>query len=203
MRDEIASSVQFGLVLPRATRAASVFMAVNIRLEEAAAGRLSRSQRVLRYRSRALPTCFGGGAPAGSVGRRADRPRGAAPGTPFRRSPWRSSRRLRRPYSPSLETETSRCQLKALRKVSGFSRWLSRLIRAPLLGLFRGGPTSCRRWLRPDLLNAREVAAGVATVGSALALRAPSPAARIPWPAPPGQLQPLPLFPVIDRARAM
>jgi hypothetical protein len=131
MRDEIASSVQLGLVLPRATRAASVFTAVNIRLEEAAADRRSRSQQVLRYRLRAPSTSRGGGAPAGSAGCRANRPRGGAPDTPSRRSPWRSSR-LRRPCSLSGD-EPSRCQLKAFRKVSGFSRYST-----------KGGGRHCR-----------------------------------------------------------
>lgn len=55
MRNEIASSVQLGLVLPRTTRATSIFMLVNIRRWEAGTGRLSRNWRVLRDRSRALP----------------------------------------------------------------------------------------------------------------------------------------------------
>jgi hypothetical protein len=43
MRNEIASSVQLGLVLPRATRATSIFMLVNIRRWEVGTGRLSRN----------------------------------------------------------------------------------------------------------------------------------------------------------------
>lgn len=101
MRNEIASSVHAGLVLPRATRAASIFMAVNIRLQQAAAGKLSRSQRVLRYRSSTLRTCCRGGAPAGApaivcidigVPRAVHRPGGLR---------GFSSRRLRRPCSLS------------------------------------------------------------------------------------------------------
>lgn len=56
MRNEIASSVQLGLVLVRATRATSILMPVNIRRWEAGADRRSRSLRVLRHRSRALPS---------------------------------------------------------------------------------------------------------------------------------------------------
>jgi hypothetical protein len=65
-----------------------------------------------------------------------------------------------------------------------------RTCRTPALqALASAGPSGCN-----------VVVVGVAAVGSALELRAPSLAARIPWPAPPGQLQPLPLFPVIGRA---
>jgi hypothetical protein len=143
MRDDIASSVQLGLVLPLATRAACVFRAVNIRLEQAAAGRLSRSERVLRYRSRAPSTSHGGGAPAGSDACRGHAPRGTARDTPSRRSPQRSSMRLRRPCVPS-GTEAGWCQLQALRKVSRFSRCHSRRSRRLSLGLVPPQRSRCR-----------------------------------------------------------
>jgi hypothetical protein len=95
--EDIASSVQLGLVLPRATRATSIFMALSIHRGEAGPGRLSRSWRVLRNRSVALPTSFAGGAPAGSAGHPVNRRRGALSGTSSMRSPRLSSTRLRRP----------------------------------------------------------------------------------------------------------
>jgi len=160
-RDEIASSVQLGLMLPRTTRATSIFIPINTRLGEARAGRLFRSWRVLRNRSLALPLSFVGGARAGSDGCPVDRRRSASPGTPSRRSPRPSSRRLRRPSSPP-----------ATAPIAGNSREFGKFLVFPgrrglgrvkaqegrgafALARSRAARRRCRRWLRPDLRQAR------------------------------------------------
>lgn len=112
-RNDIASSVQLGLVLPQATRAMSIPMLVNIRLWEADASRLFRSWQALRYRSLVLPISFANGAQADSAGYHERRHQGAAPDTLSRLSPLRSSRQFRRPCSalrrrlPTLPTQGS------------------------------------------------------------------------------------------------
>jgi len=121
MRYEMASSVQLGLVLPRAKRATSIFRSVSIRPREAGAGRRGRSLPVLRHRPRGLPISLAGGARAGNGGCPEHRRQDASPGTPSRPSRPPFSPRLRRPSSRSA-TASSRCQLSAMAKVSGFSR---------------------------------------------------------------------------------
>jgi hypothetical protein len=130
--EDIASSVQLGRVLPRTTRATSIFMALSIRRGEAGPGRLPRqlasSSESLRRSSHLLCT-------------------------------WRSSRQRRSScesasgcferyivhavYAALFNTTSSTifalrrphsiaCQLDAPRKVSGFSRsWTKRGVRTP------------------------------------------------------------------------
>ena len=76
-------------------------MARSIRRGEAGPGRLSRSWRVHRNHSVALPISFAGNAPAGSAGHPMNRRRGALSGTSSMRCTRLSSTRLRRPSSRS------------------------------------------------------------------------------------------------------
>ena len=179
IRNDIAISVQPGLVLPMAARATSIFMHVNIRLWEAGAGRLIQRRQALRYRSVALPISCADGAPANSVGCRERRHRGAEPGRRSRRSRWRSSTRHRQPFLRtrrpirSLATRHSQesfwffpfmCVNAQAGVQEAFARARSRAARR-----------RCRRWLRPERLAARggdaaALEAGGSTAGAALSV---------------------------------
>lgn len=181
IRNEIASSVQLGLVVSRARCATSIFMLVNIRLGEAGASRLSRSWRVLRHRSRARPISFAGGVPAGIADRRMRRHRDAAPEIPSRRSPRLTSRWRRRPSLLSGHT------IQSL-PTQGFPE------------SFHFFPDHCptersmtERWTEP--------AGGPSVVVQAQGFERCCPGAEHPLPLAAGvQQQPLPILPVACRA---
>lgn len=164
-RYEMASSVQHGLVLPRATRATSIFMRVSIRPWEVGASRLSRSLRILRHRHLGLPISLAGAARAGSDGCPEHRRQGASPGTPSRQCLPPSSPPLRRPCSRSSDCVPS-LPTRAMANVSAFSR----TVRTPARTGHRksGGFVPCPR--RPAPRSSRRVA------GPGLQVRGASPA---------------------------